>query len=128
MRSGGGLPALARDTISDLQRLIRLEVELAAERVKVQAARKVAAVAAGAGAALFLMLGLLFGLATSAAALAIVLPLWAALAIVTGAAVLLGGVLSLLALTGLKAGGGLIPEDAKRQIREDLRWLREQSS
>ena len=40
----------------------------------------------------------------------------------------LGASLSLLALTGLKAGGGLIPEDAKRQIREDLRWLREQSS
>ena len=123
-----GLPQLARDTVSDAVRLIKLELRLTGEGMKRQARKKALSGAAGGAGALFLLLGLLFGLGAAAAAIAIVLPVWAALAIVAGGLFLFGGLLGGAALAGLRSGGGMVPDEAKGRVREDVRWLREQTS
>ena len=128
MKDDAGVARLAGETVADAVRLVRLEMQLAAEGVKRQARRKAASGAAGGAGTLFLLFGLLFGLAAAAAALAIVLPLWASLTIVAGGSILMGMVLAGAAVAGLRSGGGLVPDETKAQMREDIRWLREQSS
>jgi VIT1/CCC1 family predicted Fe2+/Mn2+ transporter len=88
MRSDQGISQLARDTAADLSRLVRLEAQLAAEQIKGQVGKKLIAAGAGGAGALLLVFGLLFALAGAAAAIAIVLPVWAALLVVAGGAVL----------------------------------------
>src|SRR5438105_13652558 len=97
MKNESGIPSLARNTLQDLSRLVRLEIQLAAEQVKRQARKKAFSAAAGGTGALFMFFGLLFALAGAAAAIAIVLPVWAALLIVAGGAFLFGGVLGAIA-------------------------------
>src|ERR671925_125305 len=108
MKNESGIPSLARDTFNDLSRLVKLEIRLAAEQVKRQAAKKAISGAAGGAGALFLLFGLLFAVA--------------------GGALFLGGLLGAIAAAGLKSGGGVVPEATKGRIREDVRWLREKSS
>jgi len=119
---------LARDTVSDAVRLAKLEMRLAAEGLKRQAMKKALSGAAGGTGAIFLLFGLWFGLGAAAAALAIVLPVWAALTIVAGGSMLLGATLAVAAVAGLRSGGGLVPDDTRTRVREDVRWLREQTS
>jgi hypothetical protein len=128
MRSDQGISRLARDTASDLSRLVRLEAQLAAEQIKGQVGKKLVSAGAGGTGALMLVFGLLFALAGAAAAIAIVLPVWAALLIVAGGSVLAGAMLGGIAVAGFKSGGGVVPESTKRRLREDVQWLREQSS
>jgi hypothetical protein len=128
MKEEAGLARLARDTVSDSMRLVKLEIRLAMEGIKRQVGKKALSVGAGGAGAIFLLFGLWFGLASAAAGLAIVLPLWAALAIVAGGSILFGALLAGLAVAGLRSGGGLVPEDTKHEVREDVRWLRKQTS
>jgi hypothetical protein len=127
MRNDRGISVLARDTASDLARLVRLEAELASEQIKAQMGKKVVSAGAGGMAVLLLLFRLAFALSAAAAAIAIVLPVWAALLIMTGGCLLVGAVLAALARVGLRSGGGVVPEATKRRIREDVLWLREQS-
>jgi hypothetical protein len=112
-----GVGAAMGEAATHAKSIARLELRLAALEVK----EKVAALGLGAallgGAALFALFAVGFMLATVAAALAIVLPTWLALLIVT---LLSGLVVACLAVTGLGAlrhGSPPVPrqaiEDAK---------------
>jgi len=71
----------------------------------------------GVGAAIFALFMLGFAFATIAAALAIVLPTWLALLIVTGGLAGLAGLLGILALGRIKKGTPPVPEQAIREAK-----------
>jgi len=97
--------------------LVRLELELAAARVK----RKVSSLAIGAtrglAAAVLLLFALGFGLATVAAAIATATSTWLALLIVTGLVVLLALVLGGVAMTMIKRGSPPVPKQALHEAK-----------
>ena len=123
-----GIGPLSKETIGDAKRFFSLEMKLISESVKAQMGRKAAAGGAGAMAVFLLITAVWFGLAAAAAGLALVLPWWAALLIMFGALILVAGGLGALAAAGLKKGGGLVSEEVKNQVKEDMEWLREQTS
>jgi Putative Actinobacterial Holin-X, holin superfamily III len=115
--SNGGVGAAAKNVAEHASSLARLEVQLALLEVK----KKVAALGIGigllVGAALFGLFLLAFVLATMTAALAIVLPVWAALLIMTA---LVGGAAGMLAMIGLgsiKKGSPPVPEKAIHEAK-----------
>ena len=118
---------LAKQTVSDLIRLVKLEMRLAGERVKDQLAKKGKFAAVGAVGAVLLLFALLFLLATAAAALAIVWPLWLALLVVGLVLLLVGGTLAAVAARKLRSPD-LVPADAKDKIKEDVQWLQNQTA
>jgi protein-S-isoprenylcysteine O-methyltransferase Ste14 len=97
--------------------ILRLELELAT----MELTRKLKALGLGiglaVGAALFLLFTLGFGLAAAAAALATSISSWLALLIVTGALLLVAGVLGVLALGRFKRGTPPVPEQAIREAK-----------
>ena len=107
-----GLGASAKGVAEHASTLVHLELELAALELK----RKVSALGIGiglaAGAALFLVFGLAFALATIAAGLATALPWWASLLIVTAGVFVLVAILGLLASMFFKRGTPPVPEQA----------------
>ena len=108
----------------DVGTLVRKEVELARREITegISARLKAAAALAGAGILGLFVLGFLG--ATGAAALALVLPLWAALLIVAGVFLLLAAAAAVFGRARLKQP--VAPEQAKRTIREDVEWAKAQ--
>lgn len=112
-----GLGAAVKEVAERTSAIVRLELELAALELK----RKVTALglgiglAAGAAVVLVFMTGFLF--ATIAAALALVMPWWAALLVVTGILLLLAAVLGLLAMNRIQKGTPPLPEQAIEEAR-----------
>jgi len=107
-----GLGESAKDVAEHASTLVRLEMELAALELK----RKAAALGIGAGlaggAAVLLVFGLGFGLATIAAGIATALPWWAALLIVTAGIFIVAGILGLLGMRSIQKGSPPVPEQA----------------
>ena len=105
----GGTAKLVADKESSV---VRLELALAAAEVK----RKLRALGLGivmvAGAAVFVVFGLILGLATIAAALATVVSTWLALLIVTGGLFVLAGVFAVFGISRIKKGTPPVPEQA----------------
>ena len=112
-----GVGTAAKQVAEHASSLARLELELALLEVK----RKVAALGIGIGmsvaAGIFGLFALGFGLAAGAAALALVLPTWAALLIVFGILALLAVVLLLVGLSAIKKGAPPVPEQAIREAK-----------
>ena len=123
-----GLGAAAGRVADHARRLVALELELARAELK----RKVGAMALGlglaAGAAVFALLGVVLLVATVAAALALVLPVWAAVLIVGGAALLLAGILGAAAVSALKRGTPPVPEQAIHEARVTSEALKSDSA
>jgi hypothetical protein len=123
-----GLGAAAGRVADHARRLVALELELARAELK----RKVGAMALGlglaAGAAVFALLGVVLLVATVAAALALVLPVWAAVLIVGGAALLLAGILGTAAVSALKRGTPPVPEQAIHEARVTSEALKSDSA
>src|SRR6266511_1549352 len=117
-----GLPSSAKETVNDVVKLVKLEGQLVVKGVTQRLAKKAAAAGVGAAGGLFALYGLLFLMAAGAAGLAVVLPVWAALLIVGGGAVLLGGLMGAIAAKGLRSGG-VVPEETLEQVKEDIRWV-----
>jgi ABC-type multidrug transport system fused ATPase/permease subunit len=119
-----GLFASARRVVAHIGALVRLERELA--RVELQ--RKGAMVGAGAALAIaagvVLFFAVAFGLATIAAALALVVDWWLALLIVFAVLLLVVVVLLLVARTLLRKGSPLAPEQAIEEARLTKQVLR----
>jgi membrane protein len=117
-------PQLVGRMAGDVGLLIRKEVELARQEITEGISAKLQGAAAfGVAAALGLFVLGFLG-AAAAAALALVLPLWAALLIVAGV-VLVGAVgAALFGRSRLKET--VAPERAKRTIKEDVEWARAQ--
>jgi len=112
-----GLGTAVKQVAEHASSIVRLELELAALELK----RKVASLGVGIGFAigaavmLVFMVGFLF--ATIAAALALVLPTWAALLVVTGILLLTAAVLGLLGMSRIKKGTPPMPEQAIREAK-----------
>ena len=104
--------------------VVRLELALAAAELK----RKLRALALGivlvAGAAVFVLFGLVLGLATIAAALATVFSTWLAFLIVTGGLFVLAGVLAVLGIGRIKKGTPPVPEQAIAEAKLTAEALR----
>jgi Putative Actinobacterial Holin-X, holin superfamily III len=107
----------ARNVAEHASSVAKLELELATLELKKKVAAFGVGIGLGVGAALlaFFMVG--FGLATIAAALATFLPWWLALLIVTGALLLLAGLLGMLALGAIKKGSPPVPEQAIQEAK-----------
>ncbi|HYZ10994.1 MAG TPA: YihY/virulence factor BrkB family protein [Actinomycetota bacterium] len=108
----------------DVGLLIRKEVELARQEVTEGISAKLQGAAAfGAAAALGLFV-LGFLLAAAAAALDLVLPLWAALLIVAGVVLVAAVAAAMIGRSRMRQP--VAPEQAKRTIKEDVEWARAQ--
>jgi hypothetical protein len=107
-----GLGESAKGVAEHASTLVRLEMELAALELK----RKVSALGIGIGlalgAAVLLVFGLGFGLATIAAGIATALPWWASLLIVTAGILVVVGILGALAMRSIQKGSPPVPEQA----------------
>jgi hypothetical protein len=104
--------------------VVRLELALAAAELK----RKLRALGLGivlvAGAAVFVLFGLVLGLATIAAALATIFATWLALLIVTGGLFVFAGVLAVLGIGRIKKGTPPAPEQAIAEAKLTAEALR----
>ena len=113
----GGLGAAAKLVSERVSAIVRLELQLAAAELK----KKVVALGLGigllVGAALFGFFFLAFALATVAAALALVVSTWLALLIVTGALLLLVGLLAVVGIGRLRKGTPPVPEQAIEEAK-----------
>ena len=119
-----GLGTSAKGVAEHASTLVRLELELAALELK----RKVSALGIGiglaAGAAVFLVFGLAFALATIAAGIATALPWWASLLIVTAGILLVVAILGLLAMRSIKKGTPPVPEQAITEAKRTTEALK----
>jgi hypothetical protein len=117
----GGAAKLVADRARSI---VRLELQLAATEVK----KKVAALGLGiallVGAGLFGLFALGFGLATIVAALATALSTWLALLIVTGALLLLAGVLAIVGIGAIKRAAPPVPVHAIEEARRTTEALK----
>ena len=107
----------------DVGTLIRKEVELARQEVTEGVTARLKGAAAFGGAAVMGLFMLGFLAAAGAVALALVMPLWAALLIVAGVFLLiaLGA-----ALFGRARMPPIAPEKARANIKEDVEWAKAQ--
>jgi hypothetical protein len=123
-----GVGETAKVVAEHASSLARLEVALALAEIK----RKVAALGLGIalaiGGAVFATFGLAFAFATIAAAIAIALPWWAALLIVTGGLFGLAGVLVVIGLGAIKKGSPPVPEQAIEEAKLTTEALKSNGS
>jgi Protein of unknown function (DUF1469). len=87
-------------------------MELAALELKRKASQLGIGIGLALGAALFLLFGLGFALATIAAGIATALPWWASLLIVTAGVLLVAAILGLLGMRLINKGTPPVPEQA----------------
>ncbi len=133
-RGNGGRPAtdprelsttrLVGRVAGDVGTLVKKEAELARQEITEGISAKMKGAAAFAAAAALGLFVLGFLGAAGAAALALVMPTWAALLIVAGGFVLLAGGAALFGMAHMKRP--VAPEQAKRTIKEDVEWARAQ--
>jgi uncharacterized membrane protein YqjE len=109
--------AAAKEVAEHASALTRLEMELAQLELKDKAAKLGVGVGLGAGALLLAIFGIAFALVTIAAALALTMPWWAALLIVTGALFLIAGILGALAVNRFRNAQPPVPEQAIEEAR-----------
>ena|SRR5579862_1679987 len=107
-----GLSGATKRVAEHARSFVRLELQLALAEAK----RKVAALAAGIGVAVFAgvlaLFALMFGLAAAAAAIATALSVWLSLLIMFGGLFLLAGLLGGIGLMLLRKGAAPVPEQA----------------
>lgn len=117
--------SLMGQVAGDAGTLVRKEIELARQEITegITARLKGAAAFAVAGVMGLFVLGFLA--AAGAAALALVLPTWAALLIVAGGFVFLALVAALFGRARMRRPS-IAPEKAKQNIKEDVEWAKAQ--
>lgn len=109
----------------DAGTLVRKEIELARQEITEGITARVKGAAAFAVAGVMGLYVLGFLAAAGAAALALVLPLWAALLIVAGVFVFLALVAALFGRARMREPS-IAPEKAKENIKEDVEWAKAQ--
>ena len=118
---------MVASAVGGLRTLVRKHVELA----KIEASE--AASVRGKGAGMFAAAGVVgmyaigFAAATAAAGLAVVLPVWAAILIVTVLLLIVAGVLVLIGRRTLRTAPPP-GEQIRETLKEDARWARQQIS
>jgi Flp pilus assembly protein TadB len=119
-----GIRASIRRVVAHARSLSELQKELAALELKQKASSLGAGAALGVAAGIMALYAVGFGLATAAAALALVVDWWLALLIVFAVLVLLTVILGLVAKTMVKKGTPLAPEQAIEEARLTKQALR----
>jgi hypothetical protein len=118
MTAGNGkLGAAAKDVAEHASALTRLEIELATLELKKKATALGVGLGLGVGAAVMALLGFCFLLATATAALSLVVSVWLALLIMTGALFLVAGIAGATAVGRLRRGTPPVPEKAIEEAR-----------
>ena len=112
-----GLGAAAKLVSERASSLVRLELQLAAAELKQKVVALGLGIALLVGAAVFGLFALGFGLATAAAALATTVSTWLALLIITGALLLLAGLLGAIGVGRLRKGTPPIPVQAIEEAK-----------
>ena len=112
-----GVGAAVKQVAERTSSIVRLELELAALELK----RKVVSLGLGIGLAVaaagLIVFMTAFVYAAIAAALALVMPTWAALLVVAGILLLMAAVLGFLALDRIKKGTPPVPEQAIQEAK-----------
>jgi putative superfamily III holin-X len=112
-----GLGAAAGRVADHARRLVSLEIELARTELKRKAGSMALGAGLGAGAAIFALLAIVLLVATVAAALTLVLPVWAATLVVAFGSLLLAGGLGVAAVAAFKRAAPPVPEQAIEEAR-----------
>jgi hypothetical protein len=112
-----GLGAAAKLVSERASSLVRLELQLAAAELKQKVFALGLGIALLVGAAVFGLFALGFGLATAAVALATTVSTWLALLIVTGALLLLAGLLGAIGVGRLRKGTPPVPVQAIEEAK-----------
>jgi len=113
------------EVANDLRELARAEARLAAAEAKEQAQFAAKAAAFGGTGLTFLHLTLAFAALTGVIALDLIMPLWAAALIVTGALLLIALVSSLAARAQAKKLSP-VPHRTLMTLQEDMAWAKSQ--
>ena len=118
---------LLRALLGDMRLLTRREAELAVLELKVKASGLgvVGGLMAGAVLAALFAVGTL--IAAAVLALAIVLPPWAAALVVGGVLALVAATLLAVGRARMKALGPLAPTETLQTLREDVEWIRQET-
>jgi hypothetical protein len=111
------LGAAAKQVAEHASALTRLEVELASLELKKKAMSFALGIGLGAAAGIFGLLGLVFALAAATAAIALVVSVWLALLIMTGALLVVAGIAGGLAIGRLRRGTPPVPEKAIEEAK-----------
>jgi membrane-bound ClpP family serine protease len=112
-----GVGAAVKQVAERTSSIVRLELELAALELKRKLVSLGLGIAFAIGAAVMLVFMVAFVYAAIGAALALVMPTWAALLVVAGILLLKVAVLGLLALNRIKRGTPPVPEQAIREAK-----------
>jgi putative superfamily III holin-X len=122
--NGVGLSGATRRVAEHARAFVRLELQLAEAEVKEKLSALGAGIGVSAGAVLFALYALGFGLAAAAAGLATTLSVWLSLLIVCGALVLLGAILGLVGYKLIQKGSKPVPEQAIEEAQLTTEALR----
>jgi hypothetical protein len=123
-RGNGGVGAAAKHVAEHASSIARLELQLALLEVKEKVAKLGLGIGLLVGAALFGLFLLMFLLAAGAAALTLVLPVWAALLVSAGAMLLIAAILGLAGATAVAKGSPPVPEQAIEEAKLTTEALR----
>jgi F0F1-type ATP synthase membrane subunit a len=107
-----GVGAAVKQVAERTSSIVRLELELAALELKKKVVSLGVGIGLGVGAAVMLVFMIAFIYAAIGAALALVMPTWAALLVVAGILLLQAVLFALLALNRIKKGTPPVPEQA----------------
>ena len=124
MSAGTSFGGAAKVVADKARSIVQLELALAAAELKKKLFALGVGIALLAGAALFGILAVVFGLATIAAALATVFSTWIALLIVTGGLLVGVVVLALVGIRLVSKGTPPVPEQAIAEARLTTEALR----
>jgi uncharacterized membrane protein YqjE len=120
-----GITDILKDTVSNIQDIIRSEILLGKIEIKEEVSKaKTAGVMFGAAVGL-VFFGIGFCLLGVVYALTLVLPAWAAALIVGVASLLVGGIL--FAVGRARWGKVKMPEKTMFTVKEDIAWMRSKS-
>jgi hypothetical protein len=120
----GGVGAAAKTVAEHASSLARLELRLALLEVKHKAVALGVGIGLLVGAALFGLFLLGFVLATATTLIALALPVWAALLIMTGAVFGVVATLGLVGLAAIKKGSPPVPEQAIQEAKRTTEAIR----
>lgn len=119
-----GLGTAVKEVAERVSTIVRLELELASMEIQRKIKSLGLGIAFAIGAVIFLVFMVGFAYATIAAALATVMPTWAALLVVTGILLLKVAVCAILAINRIRKGTPPIPEQAIREAKLTTEALR----
>ena len=107
-----GVGRASREFVGRARSIVRLEIELALLEIKTKLTRIGVGIGLAGGAAVLAVYAVGFLFASIAAAIALALPLWASLLIVSATLFGITAVLALLGVRSIKAGTPPLPEEA----------------